>query len=212
MSHLTQLISTNASASIGQDYLLNYGLRELSSASAANTQLEKMLRLRNGFMAFSLSLHVFPYDSAVSQNIVAWNEEILWKNDYQLDLPEFCCFGENLFGEQFCFCDGKVFQFDPETGKLAYIADTIEEWAQMVLDDTDYMTGRSLAQQWQAQFGPLNEGCRLVPRVPFVCGGDYAVENLCAMEALRSMKYRASLANQIVTLPDGAQIQFEILD
>ncbi|MGD9644213.1 MAG: hypothetical protein AB7U73_00785 [Pirellulales bacterium] len=44
-----------------------------------------------------------------------------------------------------------------------------------------------------------------------VCvGGDYVLENLYALDDVKGMRFRASIANQIRDLPDGTKIRFRI--
>jgi hypothetical protein len=53
---------------------------------------------------------------------------------------------------------------------------------------------------------------RLIPKQPFVVGGDFKLDNLSAIEAERGMLLRANLATQIRDLPDGTKITFKITD
>ncbi|MCV2883591.1 hypothetical protein OE749_02615 [Aestuariibacter sp. AA17] len=51
-----------------------------------------------------------------------------------------------------------------------------------------------------------------MPKTPFVCGGRFELDNLIAINAVSGMKSRANLARQIIDLPDGAQIEFKIIE
>lgn len=178
----------------------------------SGSDLASVLALKNGFFAFESALCVFPTKaSQLAYDLPAWNEPTLWKKNYQL-FPQNCfCFGEDIFGEQFCFMDGVIFKFAPETGDFERICTTIEDWAGLILDDFDYMTGHTLAHDWQVAHGPLAPKHRLVPLTPFVCGGDFSIDNLAAMEAAKGMRARADLARQIQDLPDGTRIQFKVV-
>ena len=46
----------------------------------------------------------------------------------------------------------------------------------------------------------------LLPKIPFVFGGKYEIENLYPVDDLKGMLFRASIAKQIRGLPDGCQI------
>ena len=50
-----------------------------------------------------------------------------------------------------------------------------------------------------------------MPKMPFVTGGEYAIQNLAAIEASRGMRFRGDLAVQIRDLPDGAQIRYSVV-
>jgi hypothetical protein len=106
--------------------------------------------------------------------------------------------------------DSKVYTFDPETGSLAYLANDIESWAQILLSDYEVLTGYPLAHQWQEQNRQLPAGKRLLPKVPFVLSGEFVLDNLYLADAVEGMRFRADIASQIKELPDGAQIRLNI--
>jgi hypothetical protein len=171
-------------------------------------QLLNMLFRCNGFYALESALHVFPTHSSQHEiGIFDWNESVLWRSAYK-GLADGCLFfAEDLFGGQFCIKDSNIYIFDPETGSLEYMADDIESWAQTLLRDYEVLTGYPLAHQWQKLNGQLPAGKRLLPRVPFVLGGEFVLNNLYLAEAVEGMKFRADIANQIKDLPDGTQIR-----
>ena len=76
----------------------------------------------------------------------------------------------------------------------------------MILSDYSYRTGHPLAHDWQIRHGPLPAGQRLAPKVPFVVGGKFLVENLYATSDVEGMRFRGSVARQIREVPDGAQV------
>lgn len=211
MRNLEHLIRKCASDSLGVVDPSKESLEELSRV-ALGEQLVELLTLRNGFMAFESSLHIFPISGECQMTSLDWNSDNLWKSDYKIPLPKFFCFGENIFGEQFCTSEGKVCRFDPETGALEELTSSIDAWAELILTESDLHTGFPLAHEWQVRNGPLSLGYRLVPRTPFVCGGEFTIDNLVSMNAMKGMRSRANLANQIHELPDGTEIHFEIVN
>jgi hypothetical protein len=176
-------------------------------------ELRLLLSQKNGFFAFESALRVFPAgDSAWSYSFDEWNSEKLWRSHYGNLADGLLFFAEDVFGAQFCMKEGAVHTFDPETGDLTFVASSIEDWASLVLSDYDYLTGHSLAHEWQQSHGPLAPRDRLMPKIPFVCGGEFKIDNLDSIEGSRAMRSRGNLAIQIRDLPDGARIQFEIVD
>jgi hypothetical protein len=175
--------------------------------------LLKLLGVRNGFYAFEGALHVLVADGDGQEHgIVQWNSVELWRSEY-VDMAEGCVFfAEDVFGNQFCLRGGHVFTFDPETGGLELVADGMDAWARRILDDYDLWTGHRLARDWQELHGSIPIGSRLIPITPFVMGGDYAVSNLHAVEAVQGMKYRASIAIQIRDLPDGTAVNLKVIE
>lgn len=211
LSGLEKLLSS-ASPSLNDDPpALDERLRSLAGPLA--DELLRMLQERNGFYALESALHVFP-SHACQQGVGLdeWNDDTLWRAEYQGMADGCLFFAEDVFGGQFCIRNGKVYTFDPETGTLEYLADDVEGWATTIVNDYDVLTGYSLAHQWQERNGPLPANKRLLPKVPFVAGGEFDLGNLYLADALEGMKFRADIAKQIQNLPDGAQIRFDVVD
>ena len=176
-------------------------------------ELGALLARRNGFVAFESALLVRGVgDGALG--LRAWNAADGWRDRYAGMADGVFFFAEDVFGCQWGIrdVDDLVVTFDPETGDVTPFADTIAEWAAMVLEDFEYLTGWPAVRDWQAAHGPLPLGQRLVPVVPFVLGGDYEVGNLHAVDAYRGMRLRGGIAVQLTGVPDGAQVEITILD
>ncbi len=172
-----------------------------------------MLSLKNGFYAFEGALHVYSDWGAPSEpGLVEWNADSLWKSEYQGMAKGLLCFAEDVVGMQFCLKDGGVSRFDPETGEVEVMAPDPEHWAEMILGDHELWTGFRLAHEWQEDHKPLPVGSRLVPITPFVLGGEFTSKNLHVLEAVKGMRYRASIAVQIRDLPDGASVNLRVID
>ena len=118
----------------------------------AGKELQRLLASRNGFWAYESSLLVRPFASAVPpRGVLEWNEMQLWKGNYTCDLTHVLFFCEDAFGCQYCLVDDKVKLFDPETGQLEDVADSLDGWAQVVIEDYEYRTGYPLSHAWQVQ-------------------------------------------------------------
>jgi hypothetical protein len=171
--------------------------------------LDELLALTNGLFAFESALHIFPASGA--HGVAAWNSDTLWRDAHAGMSEGLLFFGEDVFGNGFCLRDAEVVSFEAETGAVQPFAENIDEWARVVLGDSDLHTGFALAHAWQVKHGALPQDQRLLPKKPFVLGGEYVLENLYALDAMKGMRLRGSLA-QIRDLPDGAQIRFEVVD
>jgi hypothetical protein len=186
--------------------------RLLSQSGALGNQLIDLLKDKNGFYAFESALHVFPAgckDSCMS--IEEWNDDSLWRKEYGNLVQGYLFFAEDIFGVQFALGNRGVRKFDPETGEFEDFTSDLEEWGAKILEDYNYETGHELAHGWQSQNGPLPPGKRLLPKIPFVLGGAYDVENLYAADALQGMMFRADIWRQIRDLPDGSQIELKVI-
>jgi hypothetical protein len=168
------------------------------------------LRERNGFYAFESALHVFPSGSATELTLEWWNGDALWRDAYGDLADGLLFFAEDIFGGQFTLSDRGVGAFDPETGEVSIIGKDIQSWAAAILREPETLTGYPLAQRWQRLHGPVAPGRRLAPKVPFVAGGPFEVDNLASIDSVESLRFHAHLATQIRDLPDGSKISFRI--
>lgn len=173
-------------------------------------ELYQMLAKRNGFYAFESALHVFPAASGSGVDLARWNSNAAWRNCYSASIRDCLFFAEDVFGGQFCLREESVCTFDPETETVEILADSVEEWARLVLLDHRNLTGFALAHEWQDQNGPIPPGSRLVPKIPFVLGGEFSTENLCLMDSTQGMRLRGEIAQQIGELPDGSEVMIHI--
>jgi hypothetical protein len=175
-------------------------------------ELATLLGWCNGFYAYESALLVRGGGNVPPpRDLAAWNTPDAWLAQYDdFNLGPMLFFAEDVFGNQFAIASDRVVLFDPETGRMEKVAQTLEDWARVVLGDYAYFTGYPVAHEWQKRNGPLRPGTRLMPKIPFVCGGEFAVSNLGPIEEREGMAFRASLARQIKDMPDGAAIQFKI--
>jgi hypothetical protein len=173
--------------------------------------LYELLAQKNGFYAFESALHVFPSArlGVPGRSLEEWNSPTLWKQSYGELLPPGLFFAEDIFGGQFLLSGGSIHRFDQETAETAYFASSIGEWETGLLADYGYCTGYPLGHEWQTKNGSLPVGYRLVPRIPFVCGGAFESSNLIQAEAGAVMRYWAEFALEVSQVPDGEQIRFD---
>lgn len=184
-----------------------------SDWSGLQKELFDLLCQKNGFFAFESALLVRPFIfGGKPTSLEKWNEVQLWKDCYKFELPELFFFAEDIFGGQFAILQNKIVTFDPETGEIEKVSESINAWAKEVLSDYDFFTGHSLASQWQKIHGPIPSGHRLIPKQLFVLGGEFNCDNLMLVEEVKSMRSRGFFATELVDVPDGGQISFELVD
>lgn len=172
-------------------------------AGAVIAELRALLRQKNGFYSFESALHVFP-SGAGAPSLEGWNVAS-WRRHYSL--PDgVLFFAQDLFGGQFAVMSTGVARFNPETGEVAPHSRTLSDWARRLLGDYNFETGWELAHEWQLQNGPLLPGHRLLPRVPFVLGGEYEPENLLAVAADVAMENWGRLYDQLSGVPEGTEV------
>jgi hypothetical protein len=207
---LEKLIEIASDPIIRISPVISPSLRSLGGALVA--ELLKLLARKNGFYAFESSLHIFPTQSKPGEiGLEDWNSN-LWRNEYQGLADGMLFFAEDVFGGQFCMKSGEIYTFDPETGHASHIAKDLEGWADVILADYEVLTGYPLAHEWQNLKGRLSPGERLVPKIPFVAGGEFSIENLYLLDSVKAMQSRANLAVQIKDVPDGQAIRLKVVE
>ncbi len=180
----------------------------LGVAGKLGPELADMLKLKNGFFAFETALHVFSVETTEwGYGLVDWNSAKLWRSEYDGMADGFLFFAEDIYGEQFGIRDNKVYRFNPENGWTKKVSEKLADWAEIILTNYDFETGYSLAHDWQTANGALERGRRLLPRLPFVLGGAYSLENLCEHEPAEGMRWRASLAVQARNWTPGTKVR-----
>lgn len=170
-------------------------------------QLGQWLQAKNGFYAFESALHVFS-----TVELRYHNDPANWRSDYGALADGCFFFAEDLFGGPFVYQNGLIASFDPETAQTDPVARDLEGWAEAILKDYNFLTGYPLAHEWQKIHGALPMGKRLAPKMPFVTGGKFELSNLYLADHDELMRFRGMLAQKIHSLPDGAQIKFNIVD
>jgi len=85
-------------------------------------------------------------------------------------------------------------------------------WADALLRSYRVLTGYALAHEWQRINGKIPSGVCLVPKRPFVLGGEFSLQNLHLIDATTAMWWRANIAVQIKDVPDGGQIRLKVVD
>lgn len=180
------------------------GVEPESVEADVEQELMEMLAEVNGFYAFEAALHVFPVKSDDHMDLVRWNSSTLWRHTYGSLADDLVFFAEDAFGGQFALADAGVVSFDPETGDAEWMAASLEGWAAVLLADYELLTGFPLAQEWQKRFGQLPVGARLLPKTPFVLGGEFAINNLFAGDAIEGMRMRGGVALQLRATQKGS--------
>lgn len=174
-------------------------------------QLAAILEQRNGFYAYGGSLLFRPFGQCdAPRDLVQWNSPDLWISSYSVAVGDSLFFAEDIFGCQFCVKEGVIALFDPETGSFEHVASDFHVLSEMLKNDPNGLTGFPFLREWSRAHGGLAVGERLLPKLPFVCGGEFEAGNLAAVADVKGMLFRADLCNQIKDVPEGGKIVFRI--
>jgi hypothetical protein len=133
---------------------------------------------------------------------------------YQKIAGKIFAFGQDTFGNQFCFReDGKVVFLNIESGDVEELADSFMSWEDSLEKDFEYLTGVNLRIEFaKANPNVLGVADRLCPKIPFIIGGEFTVNNLYRVSFLECLYINYNIANQIHDLPDGATISLKAVE
>lgn len=187
--------------------------KDLSSLynHALVSELMELLDSKNGFYGFESALHVYPFEQTGSEiGLVEWNKHNLWIAEYKGLASDGVYFAEDIFGGQFSIRNDGVYSFEPETGVNEKLTDCLDDWCKLILEDYDFLTGYSLSHAWQKKNGRIPTGYRLIPKIPFVTGGEYDVDNLYLEKSDIALRLRATIALQIKDLNDGERVKINL--
>lgn len=173
-------------------------------------ELGDLLARRNGFYAYESALLIRPLTNAGPVlGIKAWNERDCWLAEYP-PLPERLYFAEDAFGNPFAIEGEEIVSFDAETAETESLATSLTGWLDVVHEEATFWTGWPLAHEWQEMHSAVPLGCRLVPRRPFVLGGEHVLGNLVVARDRDAMRARGKLATQLQGIEPGSPITYEL--
>ncbi|MFC7291733.1 hypothetical protein [Hirschia litorea] len=180
--------------------------------SIKDDDLKSLLATHNGFFSLENALWVFSDESLV--NIPGHNHPEIqnWSRKYPKTGGVSHAFAVDAIGYPFFTSNQGILRMDLETGKFVRVAMDLEGWAARILKEYSRLTAWRLCHDWQDVHGPLPDGHRLFPKMPFVGGGEETVENMAAAPLVELISFYQELAQQIRDMPEGGEIEIRMVD
>ena len=110
--------------------------------------------------------------------------------------------------------EGKFWRLCPEDVYCKVIANSIEEYNELVKDDEfneDWFM-ESMVVEAQKRLGPLKEGYKYYLVIPGILGGEYSGKNIQTVPFHEVIGYSGDIGLQIKDLPDGAEVKLKVVD
>lgn len=158
---------------------------------------------------FNYSLHLYGTSENYPFHDLKIRNEVIHELFVDFIALDTICFGEDLFGNQFVFYSDGVGMLTIETGEIEFIAKNFIGWLQELKEETDYYSGESIILEWTKK-NEIELYERLTPKIPFVLGGEFKIENLYKNNYKKILEINAYFAKQIKDLPDGQSINLGI--
>ena len=166
------------------------------------------IRIEGGFY-YSKALHIYDNSEFPFHDILYRTDHI--KGLYKAFLPQdIVCFAEDIFANQFIISPEGVFWLIIETGKIEKLGQGIEDWASLIIEESNYYAGGTLFRNWCELNRNIDYYERLTPKIPFMLGGLYEIDNLYANNFEKIVEFNASLAMQTSGLNDGDKVRIVI--
>ena len=175
-----------------------------------HTYFDFVIESQNGGFFYNQSLHIYSYSHNRDFNDIE-NINGLLKQEYGEMFEGLESFGQDLFGNQFCFdtSSKKIVFFTTETGKREVISTDFTDWLDVLYKHFGYYLGLTLLKDWQFH-NRLAFNQRLYPKMPFVAGGEFKTDNLYAATFPDFIKAYISIARQVHHFPEGTRVKIEI--
>src|SRR5262245_23129601 len=172
----------------------------------------EMLTLHDGLIAFEGGLRCFGATAQQLPSLTEWNRPDGWRLAYHSLADGLLFFGEDAFGNQFAFEADRIVRFLAETADREFMADSLEDWLEILTNDPDEELGLWLLREWRIPDRALQPDEHLCPKVPFVAGGPYESSNLYALDRNQSMVFKGDFAWQTRNVPDGGKVRLKVVD
>jgi hypothetical protein len=139
-----------------------------------------------------------------------WNDATGWKGKYvNIPIPGEVV-AESFLGDQYLVVDLLVARWDPESGDTEPTGLSLDDWIARMREDASTEVPVWLLSEFERSNGSLAVTEHLAPRLPFILGGEFEVDNLYAADAVKDLEWRAQLAVQLRDLPDGAEVKLHV--
>mgnify|MGYP001546136526 CR=1 FL=1 len=195
----------NAGSSITDE-----SIEKITSVIHDKNYLEFIKKINGGFF-YNYSLHIYAVSTSFEFHDIFKINEIIKESFGKIIKNDFY-FAQEIFGNQFGYCDEGIVFLNIESGERNIIARDFDEWMEILNKDLDYFTGRKLVESWNKFNNAMKPNERFCPKIPFVIGGKFEIENLFLQAFPKNILANANIATQIYELPDGTPIKLKIIE
>lgn len=158
---------------------------------------------------FNKGLHIYGSNIENKYDNVAFINDFL-NDSFGVLFEGYTAFACDIFGNQFVFSSKGIELFNIETSDKVFISNNFSLWLTEIEKEKDYYFGLELLKEWEILNSNLSYNERLTPKIPFILNGEYECSNLYAGDLFKILSFNASIAKQIVNLPDGTSFKIVI--
>jgi len=167
------------------------------------------IKMRNGGFFCNYGIQFYSVsDKADFQSIFYLNDLI--RNEYGSITSDMFFIGQDIFGNQFGMNKTGCYLFNIETGDIKFLAKYFDDLLEVIYHNLSYYSGMELIAEWVKRNNKFTASDRFTPKIPFVLGGDYTIDNIYSMNSILNIRYNANIAKQVHNIPDGTNFKIEI--
>ena len=176
------------------------------------TELQQLIALRNGFVAFRGGLHVRGACTTPSWHSLRIAMEgpasfaARFRTVKQGDVP----FAQDVFGDQFILRGNAVLKLDSYADQLEPVADSLTGFFEKVQADPISLLSLGHLAQYETTGETLRPGELLMEWPPFVVEGSDKGVSLRRIPALERLEFLADIARQLRGVADGTKVEFKV--
>ncbi len=174
-------------------------------------ELARLLKVRNGFVAFGGGLHVRgackqpPWHSLRE----AWKGDGALHERYPELRPSDIPFAQDCVGDQYLLRDGEVVQLFAEMGEVEHLDMSLSEFFRAVKDDPVDLLCTEPLELFMQSNTRLEPGRLLQVFPPFCCDADE--RELRDMPADELLDYHTELSQRLSELPEGVELDYRAI-
>ncbi len=194
----------------GDDFSWGEKAIETNSLNITDADYLAFIDKVNGGFFFGRSLLLYPFLKANEYPSIFYINEALTKL-YGSLVNGLISFAQDVFGNQFCFdtANNHVVMFTIEDAGRTIMADSCNGWLDVLASDVDFYTGKPYAAMWLAE-NDLAINQVICPKIPFIIGGDYKIDNFYAASFPDFLAFHADFTKQIHQLPNGTKVGINV--
>ena len=176
------------------------------------TELQQLLALRNGFVAFRGGLHVRGACTAPEWHSLraAMEGPSSFAARFRTIKKEDVPFAQDVFGDQFVWREGKVYKLDSYADQLEEVASGVVDFFAKVQQDPIGLLELGHLTQFEGTGETLRPGELLMEWPPFVVSESRKGVSLRRIPAAERLEFLADIAKQLRGVADGTRVEFKI--
>ncbi len=170
-------------------------------------ELVRVLSDTNGFILHAGAVHVRGACLTPEWHSLraAWHGPKSFHTLYEEVRPSDIPFAQDQVGDQFLIREGVILRLSAETGEIARLADSLQDFFSGVTRDIEGFLNVGLGHR-------LQPGQLLHAYPPFCFRESGAGASLAPLPASEVILFHADLARQIRDVPDGGRVEFKVIE